>query len=104
MKVTDLDFQFPEELIATSPQRPSRVMWVDAHGNPAEITLKELTNKIQPNDVLVVNNTQVLKRRVFSNDVEILFLKQLNTTDWEVLFPSKKYKRSEEHTSELQSH
>ncbi|HEX7674091.1 MAG TPA: tRNA preQ1(34) S-adenosylmethionine ribosyltransferase-isomerase QueA [Bdellovibrio sp.] len=92
MKVSDLDFQFPEELIATSPQRPSRVMWVDGNGTPSEITLKELMNRIPKGDVLVVNNTQVLKRRVFAGDVEILFLKQVNATDWEVLFPSKKYK------------
>lgn len=91
MKISDLDFPYPEELIATSPQRPSRVMWVDEKGQPQEITLQELLNKIPAGDVLAINNTQVLKRRVFAGDVEILFLKQLNATDWEVLFPSKKY-------------
>lgn len=95
MKVTDLDFQFPEELIATSPQRPSRVMWVDEKGVPSEITLQQLMERIPAGSVLVVNNTQVLKRRVFAGDVEILFLKQINATDWEVLFPSKKYKIGE---------
>jgi S-adenosylmethionine:tRNA ribosyltransferase-isomerase len=92
MKVTDLEFEFPEELIAVSPQRPSRVMWVDELGNPSEVTIECLLNKIESDDVLVLNNTQVLKRRVFSGAVEILFLKQLNAADWEVLFPSKKYK------------
>jgi len=92
MKVTDLEFEFPEELIAVSPQRPSRVMWVDELGTPSEITIESLLHKIEPRDILVLNNTQVLKRRVFSGAVEILFLKQLNATDWEVLFPSKKYK------------
>ncbi|HWU42833.1 MAG TPA: S-adenosylmethionine:tRNA ribosyltransferase-isomerase, partial [Bdellovibrio sp.] len=92
MKVSELDFNFPEELIATCPQRPSRVMWVDDENSPQEITLRQLLlEKIPAGDVLVVNNTQVLKRRVFAGDVEILFLKQLNDTDWEVLFPSKKY-------------
>lgn len=95
MKITDLDFQFPEELIATSPVRPSRVMWVNEAGQPSEISLQDLLSKIQPQDVLVLNNTQVLKRRVFSGDVEILFLKQISATDWEVLFPSKKYKIGE---------
>ena len=92
MKLSDLDFAFPEELIATAPQKPSRVMWVEAQLPPQEITLKELLEKFSPGDVLVLNNTQVLKRRVFAGDVEILFLKQINATDWEVLFPSKKYK------------
>ncbi|MDG0816335.1 tRNA preQ1(34) S-adenosylmethionine ribosyltransferase-isomerase QueA [Bdellovibrio svalbardensis] len=96
MKVSDLDFQYPEELIATSPQRPSRVMWVKENGEPEEITLKGLMDKIPAGDILVVNNTQVLKRRVFAGDVEILFLKQINATDWEVLFPSKKYKLGED--------
>ncbi|WP_347356671.1 tRNA preQ1(34) S-adenosylmethionine ribosyltransferase-isomerase QueA [Bdellovibrio sp.] len=93
MKLTDLDFTFPEELIATAPQRPSRVMWVAAGaGEPEEISIQDLLVRIPAGDVLVVNNTRVLKRRVFSGDVEILFLKQLNATDWEVLFPSKKFK------------
>ncbi|KYG61043.1 S-adenosylmethionine:tRNA ribosyltransferase-isomerase [Bdellovibrio bacteriovorus] len=91
MKLADLDFSFPEELIATSPQRPSRVMWVEG-GVPQEITLQELMARIPAGDVLVVNNTRVLKRRVFAGDVEILFLKQTSAMDWEVLFPSKKYK------------
>ena len=94
MKLSDLHFDFPEELIATSPSRPSRVMYVD-QGIPAEISLQDLKDKFSAGDVLVVNNTQVLKRRVFAGDVEILFLKQVNGTDWEVLFPSKKYKIGE---------
>lgn len=92
MKVTDLDFNFPEELIATEPQRPSRVMWVEFNKPPQEITVPELLERIPPGDVLVVNNTRVLKRRVFAQDLEILFLKQINATDWEVLFPSRKLK------------
>lgn len=92
MKLTDLDFAYPEELIATAPQRPSRVMWVDGDQPPQEISMGELMAKMSPGDALVVNNTQVLKRRVFAGDLEILFLKQLESHTWEVLFPSKKYK------------
>lgn len=92
MKLTDLDFTYPEELIAVSPQRPSRVMWVEETSEPQEITLADLASRISPGDVLVVNNTRVLKRRVFAGDVEILFLKQSGPLDWEVLFPSKKFK------------
>ncbi|QDK45276.1 tRNA preQ1(34) S-adenosylmethionine ribosyltransferase-isomerase QueA [Bdellovibrio sp. ZAP7] len=91
MKITDLVFTYPEELVATSPQRPSRVMWVE-NNQPREISLVELLGKMSAGDVLVVNNTRVLKRRVFSGDVEILFLKQNSELEWEVLFPSKKYK------------
>lgn len=92
MKLADLDFSYPEELIATAPQRPSRVMWVEGQSAPQEVSLQELISRIPAGDILVVNNTRVLKRRVFAGDVEILFLKQVNEFDWEVLFPSKKFK------------
>lgn len=92
MKLSDLEFTYPEELVGLSPQKPSRVMWVDEQGLPSEISLESLLDKFNAGDVLVVNNTRVLKRRVFSGDLEILFLKQKSATVWEVLFPSKKYK------------
>lgn len=92
MKLSDLDFSYPEKLVATMPLRPSRVMWVEAHSEPQEISPADLLAKIPAGDVLVLNNTQVLKRRVFAGDLEILFLKQISELDWEVLFPSKKYK------------
>lgn len=92
MKLSDLEFSYPEELVGLSPCRPSRVMWVDSQGHPTEISQVELWDQFRSGDILVVNNTRVLKRRVFSGDLEILFLKQKSATDWEVLFPSKKYK------------
>ena len=92
MKLSDLDFSYPEELIATFPQRPSRVLWVDGPCEPQELSFSQLIEKISAGDVLVVNNTRVLKRRVFAGDLEILFLKRLDPWNWEVLFPSKKYK------------
>ncbi len=92
MKVTDLYFDFPEKLIAQFPVRPSRVMLVDEVGGVEELSFKILLECFLPGDVLVINNTQVLKRRVFSGDLEILFLRQIDSFDWEVLFPSKKIK------------
>src|SRR6185312_8287951 len=85
--------EYPEELVATKPERPSRVMWVE-DGKPSEISLSELLSKIPSGDLLVLNNTKVLKRRVFAGDLEILFLSRLSGDEelWEVLFPSKKYK------------
>lgn len=94
MKVTDLDFSYPENLVATAPQYPSRVMMVDLpHGaTPHEITLQQVLELIPAGDLLIVNNTKVLKRRVFAGDIEILFLSQKTPTTWEVLFPSRKNK------------
>jgi S-adenosylmethionine:tRNA ribosyltransferase-isomerase len=91
MKLNQLDFVYPESLVATEPQYPSRVMKVDvASGTPHEITLQQALELIAPGDVFVINNTKVLKRRVFSGDIEILFLSQRSEHEWEVLFPSRK--------------
>ncbi len=97
MKLSDLRFDYPEELVATQPSRPSRVLWVE-NKQPVEITLRELITRIPAGDVLVVNNTKVLKRRVFADTAEILFLGKLNQPGefWEVLFPSKKLKVGDE--------
>lgn len=97
MKLSDLQFTYPEELIATSPSRPTRVMLVDSKGQPQEINISQLIDQIPAGDVLVLNDTKVLKRRVFartaeSSDLEILFLEELPNGQRKVLFPSKKYK------------
>lgn len=92
MKVTDLNFSYPENLVATEPKHPSRVMKVDLEtGQPQEISLQQVLELIPAGDLLIVNNTKVLKRRVFAGDIEILFLAQKSPTSWEVLFPSRKF-------------
>jgi S-adenosylmethionine:tRNA ribosyltransferase-isomerase len=97
MKLADLDFAYPDQLVATKPQHPSRVMKV-AGDRPSEISFQDFLSEIPAGDVLVVNNTKVLKRRVFAGqdrELEILFLKQISPLEWEVLFPSRKYKIDE---------
>lgn len=96
MKLSDLDYQYPEELVATTPSRPTRVMWVEQDQSAQEMTLIDVINRIPSDDVLVINNTKVLKRRVFAEgEVEVLFLDQVgsseNSNTWKVLFPSKKF-------------
>jgi S-adenosylmethionine:tRNA ribosyltransferase-isomerase len=102
VKTTELLFDYPQELIATYPQHPSRVLF-NFDGQNLELAWAEFLNQFKSGDVLVVNDTKVLKRRVFSNDGhEILFLdsptdQSKMSTDqkssvWSVLFPSKKLK------------
>lgn len=117
MKTSELIFDYPPELIAINKQQPSRVLSSQVL-NPAEQNLAELSwsdflSEFKAGDVLVVNDTKVLKRRVFSIDgQEILFLSQLSTGEksidssilpigsrgqedkknWTVLFPAKKLK------------
>lgn len=98
MKLSDLQYDYPEGLIATEPSRPSRVMWVEPGAAPVELTIEELLAQIPSGDVFVINNTQVLKRRVFAIDeTEILFLNSLDKkqSHWQVLFPAKKFKIGE---------
>lgn len=90
MRTVDLDYSFPEDLIATEPSRPTRVMLVD--GDPFEFTLDETLERIPAGDVLVLNDTRVLRRRVFAGETEILFLSSEDGRRWQVLFPSRALK------------
>lgn len=93
MELKELDFNYPEELVATEPKDSSRVMWVDANGNPSELTIDLLLEKFSSGDVLVLNNSKVLKRRIFSQEgFEILFIKNVEHNTWEVLFPATRMK------------
>jgi S-adenosylmethionine:tRNA ribosyltransferase-isomerase len=69
------------------------------NGRPSEISIQDLLHLPEPGDVWVINNTQVLPRRVFAEQLglEILFLKPSNTdlTEWEVLFPCSRIKDSQ---------
>ncbi len=101
-EILDLIYDYPESLVATSPQRPPRVAWIDGTAPAQEISLQALLEKIPAGDVLVVNDTRVLKRRVFAEGLEILFLNQLeNPLEWEVLFPSRDLKVGAEVTLPL---
>ncbi|OQW46598.1 MAG: S-adenosylmethionine:tRNA ribosyltransferase-isomerase [Proteobacteria bacterium SG_bin7] len=93
MDLRDLDFKYPETLVATEPSDFSRVMWVDSHGIPSEVSIDELLGKFSGGDVLILNNSRVLKRRIFSQEgFEILFIKELKENNWEVLFPATRMK------------
>ncbi len=92
MKLSELDYEYPEKLVGTEPNYPPRVILVERQQRRAsEISFSALVDLIPSNAVMVINNTQVLRRRIFANDLEILFLKKINQTEWEVLFPSKKF-------------
>lgn len=95
MKKSDLQFIYPENLVAQFPVRPSRVMWVE-NGEPFEISIQDLLHKIPAGDVLVLNDTKVLRRRVFvkdqNQDLEFLFLDRVGLNEWNVLFPAREFK------------
>lgn len=105
MKVSEFDYELPEELIAQEPIYPrdhSRLMVIDKKEN--KIIHKKFHNLIdflKSGDVLVLNNTKVLPARLFGQKkdtgalIEIVLLKRLNNTDWEALLkPGKKVKKN----------
>jgi S-adenosylmethionine:tRNA ribosyltransferase-isomerase len=91
LKTTDLDFDYPERLVAKFPEK-SRIMYFVK--TPSEITKLDLFEKIKAGDTLVVNDTKVIPRRVFSEtqNLEVLFLNELQDNLWSVLFPASRLK------------
>lgn len=97
MKISELHYEFPEDLIATSPVYPPRVLAVSVKdGMPKEISWTELLEIFAPGDLLIMNNTKVIPRRIFSGESEILFINEIAPRNWEVLFPSRGMKIGEE--------
>ncbi len=102
MKTSDFDYYLPESLIAQTPLEPrdsSRLLVYDRKNDKIEHKhFYDIVDYLCKGDVLVVNNTKVLPARIFAytahgGRVEVLLLKRLNLTDWEVLVkPGKKAK------------
>lgn len=97
MKLSDLDYYFPEDLVALKPLHPPRV-WLNRFENSAqnfkprseEIAFEQVFDLFEPGDVLLVNDTRVEKRRVVSAEgLEVLFIGQVAPREWEVLCPAK---------------
>ncbi|WP_105166873.1 tRNA preQ1(34) S-adenosylmethionine ribosyltransferase-isomerase QueA [Pseudoalteromonas sp. T1lg23B] len=69
MRVADFSFELPDELIARHPKKErssSRLLALD--GNSGEISHKVFTDileMLQPNDIMIFNNTKVIPARMF---------------------------------------
>ncbi len=101
MKLSDFDYYLPQELIAQEPAEKrdeSRLMVVPKDGGPFEHRrFRDLVDYTRAGDVLVINETKVLPARLvgIKKDtgarVEILLLKSVSGSRWEVLAkPGKK--------------
>ncbi len=95
MKIDDLNYSYPKELVALTPKEPCRVMYAPEDDFFKEISLESLKSVFKTGDVLVVNNSGVKPCRVFFEDREILFLKALPENKWEVMFVSRGMKEGE---------
>ena len=94
VNLEELDFPYPEALVATERQSESRVMWVGADADPVELPgTRAVVDLFEKGDCLVINDTRVMKRRVFTESgLEILFLRAESETTWQVLCPSSRWK------------
>lgn len=99
MQLTDLDYKYPEGLVALKPHRPSRVMWVDKTATtPCELSWQAFIDQFTSRDLIIVNDTKVLPSLVVTPDqTEVHMIQKLDDegTQYEVLFPARDYKINE---------
>lgn len=106
LKSSDFYYDLPEELIAQTPAEPrdsSRLLVYErATGKVEHRVFHDVTDYLGENDLLVINTTKVYPARVYAKaatggKMEILLLKRLDLTDWEVLVkPGKRAKEGAE--------
>lgn len=95
MKVSEFDYELPEELIAQHPVTPrdaSRLLVVHRDKDGLEDKrFPDIVKYLQPGDVLVVNDTKVIPARLFGvrahtgAQIEVLLLKRIRGDTWETL-------------------
>lgn len=95
MRRVDLEYSYPEELVAIEPKADFRTLLSRPGVPAAEIKKSDIFDLFQPQDVLVINDTRVEARRVVASGLEILFVKPLEGLCWEVLFPARGMKVGE---------
>jgi len=85
MKISDFDYDLPEDLVAQAPVTPrdaSRLMVVPASGPALHRRFADLPELLRPGDLLVLNDTRVIParlvgRRATGGRVEILLCEPL---------------------------
>ncbi|MCP1223359.1 tRNA preQ1(34) S-adenosylmethionine ribosyltransferase-isomerase QueA [Sebaldella sp. S0638] len=102
MKLSDFDFDLPENLIAQNAVEPrdhSKLMVLNKEKQTIEHKkFYNISDYLKKGDVLVVNRTRVIPARLFGKKdtgsvLECFLLKRLDLNTWEVLLkPAKKLK------------
>ena len=102
MKLTEFNYELPEELIAQIPiekRDESRLMILDREKREIEHkTIKNIIEYLEPGDCIVRNNTKVIPARLYGKkdtgaNVEFVLLKQLDGDIWEsIVRPGNKLK------------
>jgi S-adenosylmethionine:tRNA ribosyltransferase-isomerase len=90
MRLEDFDYDLPPELIAQTPARErtsSRLLHLDGNtGVLRDLAFRDIVELIAPSDVLVLNDTRVIKARLFGRKstggrIELLVERVLSTNE-----------------------
>ena len=102
MKVSDFNYELPEELIAQHPyEKRDEARLMVLHRNTKQIehkVFKDIIDYLEPGDCLVLNDTKVIPARLYGKKdtgakVESLLLKRIENDDWEAMVrPGNKLK------------
>ena len=102
MKVSDFDYELPEELIAQHPydkRDEARLMVMDRQKQKIEHKVfRDVIDYLEPGDCLVINDTKVIPARLYGKkdtgaNVEVLLLKRIDGDEWEAMVrPGNKLK------------
>jgi S-adenosylmethionine:tRNA ribosyltransferase-isomerase len=95
MRISDFDYQLPEELIAQQPAErrdASRMLIVDRAGQTwQDAEFNSLPDYLNASDVLVLNNTRVFPARLHGRRIpsggaiELLLLREIEPNLWQAL-------------------
>ena len=94
MKVSEFNYELPEELIAQTPiqkRDESRLMVLNRKNQTIEHkTFKDIIDYLEPGDCLVRNNTKVIPARIYGKketgaNVEFLLLNNIEGDIWECI-------------------
>ncbi|MCA9507552.1 MAG: tRNA preQ1(34) S-adenosylmethionine ribosyltransferase-isomerase QueA [Myxococcales bacterium] len=97
-KLSDYDFHLPKELIATTPlleRGSSRLCVLKKNQEQAyDDVFSNISYYLNPGDVVVINNTKVMKARIFAfkesgSSVEILLVRPTPAGSWTALLSGK---------------
>lgn len=103
MKITELDYPLPADLIAQEPileRDKARLLVLHKKNRTdrAQNFFYEITNYFQEGDMLIINNTKVIPARLVGRKptggkIEILLIKQKkalsNEVEWEIMTKGK---------------
>ncbi len=99
LRTDDFDFDLPEELIASRPAErrdDSRMLVINrAEQSITHAKFKDIQDYLNPEDLLVLNNTRVVRARYFSDDekIELVRVAKESPTLWRCMVrPGKRMK------------